>query len=113
MQIGTVCEENPLFCGGSYKMKPIALSWRSLFFSLAHLELKHDIVVPNIIKKRIRSSHSRCSVCLSNLKQLFHNQNVLMTFHYFNFDDATHSIKDVSVSTRQSLASSELFRIHG
>jgi len=49
-------------------------------------------------------------VCLS------HNQTVLMTsshYHYFDFDAVTHSIKDVSVSTRQSLASSELFRIHG
>jgi len=36
-----------------------------------------------------------------------------MTSHYFDFDAVTHSIKDVSVSTRQSLASSELFRIHG
>jgi len=35
-----------------------------------------------------------------------------MTSHYFDFDAVTHSIKDVSVSTRQSLASSELFRIH-
>jgi len=38
-------------------------------------------------------------VCLSNSKQLFHNQNVLMTSHYFDFDAVTHSIKDVSVST--------------
>jgi len=52
-------------------------------------------------------------VCLSNSKQLFHNQNVLMTSHYFDFDAVTHSIKDVSVSTRQSLACSELFRIMG
>jgi len=52
-------------------------------------------------------------VCLSNSKQLFHNQTVLMTSHYFDFDAVTHSTKDVSVSTRQSLASSELFRIHG
>jgi len=52
-------------------------------------------------------------VCLSNSKQLFHNQSVLMTCHYFDFDAVTHSIKDVSVSTRQSLASSELFRMHG
>jgi len=36
-----------------------------------------------------------------------------MTSHYFDFDAVTHSIKDVSVSTRQSLASTELFRIHG
>jgi len=36
-----------------------------------------------------------------------------MTSHYFDFDAVTHSTKDVSVSTRQSLASSELFRIHG
>jgi len=52
-------------------------------------------------------------VCLSNSKQLFHNRTVLMNSHYFDFDAVTHSIKDVSVSTRQSLASSELFRIHG
>jgi len=52
-------------------------------------------------------------VCLSNSKQLFHNQTVLMTSHYFDFDAVTHSITDVSVSTRQSLAYSELFRIHG
>ena len=51
-------------------------------------------------------------MCLSNSKQLFHNQTVLMTSHYFDFDAVSHSIKDVSVSTRQSLASSELFRIH-
>jgi len=51
-------------------------------------------------------------VCLSNSKQLFHNQTVLMTSHYFDFGAVTHSIKDVSVSTRQSLASSEFFRIH-
>jgi len=55
----------------------------------------------------------RCSVCLSNSKQLFHNQTVLMTSHYFDFDAVTHSINDVLVSTLQSLASSELFRIHG
>ena len=54
-----------------------------------------------------------CSVCLSNSKQLSHNQTVLMTSHYFDFDAVTHSIKDISVSTRQSLAPSELFRIHG
>jgi len=36
-----------------------------------------------------------------------------MTSHYVDFDAMTHSIKDVSVSTRQSLASSELFRMHG
>jgi len=58
-------------------------------------------------------SGSKCPVRLSNSKQLFHNQTVLMTSHYFDFDAVTHSIKDVSVSTRQSLASSELFRIHG
>ena len=52
-------------------------------------------------------------MCLRNSKQLFHNQTVLMTSYYFDFDAVTHSIKDVSVSTRQSLASSELFRIHG
>ena len=52
-------------------------------------------------------------MCLSNSKQLSHNQTVLMTFHYFDFDAVTNSIKDVSVSTRQSLACSELFRIHG
>ena len=52
-------------------------------------------------------------MCLSSSKQLSHNQTVLMTSHYFDFDAVTHSIKDVSVSTRQSLASSELFRIHG
>jgi len=40
-------------------------------------------------------------VCLSNSKQRFHNQTVLMTSHYFDFDAVTHSIKDVSVSTRQ------------
>jgi len=38
-------------------------------------------------------------VCLSNSKQLSHNQTVLMTSHYFFFDAVTHSIKDVSVST--------------
>jgi len=38
-------------------------------------------------------------VCLNNSKQLFHNQTVLMTSHYFDFDAVTHSIKDVSVST--------------
>jgi len=38
-------------------------------------------------------------VCLSNSKQLFHNQTVLMTSHYFDFDAVTHSIKGVSVST--------------
>jgi len=38
-------------------------------------------------------------VCLSNSKQLFHDQTVLMTSHYFDFDAVTHSIKDVSVST--------------
>jgi len=32
---------------------------------------------------------SRCSVCLSNSKQRFHNQTVLMTSHYFDFDDVT------------------------
>ena len=52
-------------------------------------------------------------MCLSNSKQLFHNQTVLMISHSFDFDAVTHSIKDVSVSTRQSLAASELFRIHG
>jgi len=36
-----------------------------------------------------------------------------MTSHYFDFDAVINSIKDVSVSTRQSLDSSELFRIHG
>ena len=38
-------------------------------------------------------------MCLSNSQQLFHNQTVLMTSHYFDFDAVTHSIKDVSVST--------------
>jgi len=38
-------------------------------------------------------------VCLSNSKQLFHNQTVLMTSHYLDFDAVTHIIKDVSVST--------------
>ena len=38
-------------------------------------------------------------MCPSNSKQLFHNQTVLMTSHYFDFDAVTHSIKDVSVST--------------
>jgi len=52
-------------------------------------------------------------VCLSNSKQLSHNQTVLMTSHYLDFDAVTHTIKDVSVSTRQSLASSESSRIHG
>jgi len=52
-------------------------------------------------------------VCLSNSKQLFHNETVLMTSYYFDFDAVTHIIKDVSVSTRPSLASSEWFRIHG
>jgi len=41
-------------------------------------------------------------VCLSNSKQLFHNETVLMTSHYFDFVAVTHSINDVSVSTRQS-----------
>ena len=36
---------------------------------------------------------------LSNSRQIFHNQTVLMTSHYFDFDAVTHSIKDVSVST--------------
>ena len=53
------------------------------------------------------------SVCLSNSKQLSHNQTVLMTSHCFDFDAVTHSIKDISVSTHQSFASSELFRIYG
>jgi len=52
-------------------------------------------------------------VCLSNSKHLFYNQTVLMPSPSFDFDAVTHSIKDVSVSTRQSLASSELFQIHG
>jgi len=38
-------------------------------------------------------------VCLSNSKQIFHNQTVLMTAHYFDFDAVPHSIKDISVST--------------
>ena len=38
-------------------------------------------------------------MCLSNSKQLSHNQTVLMTSHYFDFDAVTHSIKYVSVST--------------
>ena len=38
-------------------------------------------------------------MCLSNSKQLFHNQTVLMTSHNFDVDVVTHSIKDVSVST--------------
>ena len=42
-------------------------------------------------------------MCLSNSKQLFHNQTVLMTSHYFDFDAVTHSIKDVSVSTMNRL----------
>jgi len=32
-------------------------------------------------------------VCLSNSKQLSHNQTVLMTSHYFDFDAVTHSTK--------------------
>jgi len=52
-------------------------------------------------------------VCLSNSEKLVHDQTVLMTSHYFDFGAVTHSIKDVSVSTRQSLDSSELFRMHG
>jgi len=36
-----------------------------------------------------------------------------MTSYHFDFDAVTHSIKEVSVSTRQSLASSELFRMWG
>ena len=52
-------------------------------------------------------------MCVSHSKQLLYNQTVLMTSHSFDFDAVTHGIKDVSVSTRQSLASSELFRIHG
>jgi len=43
-------------------------------------------------------------VSLSNSKQLFHTQTVLMTSHYMDFGAVTHGIKDVSVSTRQSLA---------
>ena len=50
---------------------------------------------------------------LSNSQTVSLIQRVLMTSHYFDFDAVTHSIKDVSVSTHQSLASSELFRIHG
>ena len=46
-------------------------------------------------------------MCLSNSKQIFHNQTVLMTSHYFDFGAVTHSIKDVSLST--SIAC--LFRI--
>ena len=38
-------------------------------------------------------------MCLSKSKHLFHNQTVLMTSHYFDFDAVIHSIKDVSVST--------------
>jgi len=38
-------------------------------------------------------------VCLSNSKQLFYNETVLMTSHYFDFDAVTAGIKDVSVST--------------
>jgi len=38
-------------------------------------------------------------VCLSNSEQLFHNQTVLMTSHYFDFDAVTSRIKDVSVLT--------------
>jgi len=38
-------------------------------------------------------------VCLSNSKQLSHDQTVLMTSHYFDFDAVTHSMKDVSVLT--------------
>ena len=65
------------------------------------------------MNERARKVGPRCSVCLSNSKQLFHNQTVLMTSHYFDFGAVTHGIKDVSVSTRQSLASSKLFWIHG
>ena len=38
-------------------------------------------------------------MCLSNSKQLFHNQTVLIISHYFDFEAVTHGIKDVSVST--------------
>ena len=38
-------------------------------------------------------------MCLSNSKQLFHNQTVLMTSHYLDFDAVTDSINDVSVLT--------------
>ena len=38
-------------------------------------------------------------MCLTNSKQLFHNQTVLMTSHYSDFDAVTPSIKDVLVST--------------
>jgi len=38
-------------------------------------------------------------VCLSNSKQLFYSQTVLMTSHYFDFNAVTYSIKGVSVST--------------
>ena len=41
---------------------------------------------------------------LSNSKQLSDNQTVLMTSHYFDSDAVTDSIKDVSVSTRTSIA---------
>ena len=41
-------------------------------------------------------------MCPSNSKQLSHNQTVLMTSHYFDFDAVTHITKDVSVSARQS-----------
>jgi len=51
-------------------------------------------------------------VCLGNSKQLFHNQTVLKTSHYFDFDAVTHSIRRFSFD-RQSLASSKLFRIYG
>ena len=38
-------------------------------------------------------------MCLSNSKQLVHNQTVLMTSNDFDFDAVTHGIKNVSAST--------------
>ena len=43
-------------------------------------------------------------MCLSNSKQLFYDQTVLMTSHYFDFGAVSHSMKDVSVSTETSIA---------
>ena len=53
----------------------------------------------HLASRKNKNSGERCSVCLSNSKQLFHNQTVLISYHYFGFDAVTHSIKDVSVST--------------
>jgi len=50
---------------------------------------------------------------IKKIETAFYYQTVLMASPYLDFDAVTHSIKDVSVSTHESLASSELFRIYG